>query len=365
MCINDGHVESAMNVLLISAKVENPSGGIAVWTEHYLTGCKEIENLFCDLVNVAMNGRRAACATAKRSLKDEVLRTYGIMGQLNERLKHGAYDVAHLNTNIGAFGIVRDYFIARKVAKRGIPVILHFHCDVPKWDTNFITRYFLKRILKICKMEYVLCESSRQYLRDAYGVESTKIPNFVDEDLIVQSKAIREHIRKVMFSGRVSISKGAAEIFEVAKYFPDIAFALAGEVSEEIAPLKHPDNIVLAGVQEHKTVISDLDAADLFLFPSHTEGFSLALAEAMARGLPAVATDVGANAEMLNDQGGIVVAVGDVRAMKDAVMQLDDSDIREKMSLWNLKKVKEQYETKQVMRMLIQSYENVAKKGNK
>ena len=33
-----------MNVLLISAKVENPSGGIAAWTEHYLTGCKEIEN---------------------------------------------------------------------------------------------------------------------------------------------------------------------------------------------------------------------------------------------------------------------------------------------------------------------------------
>ena len=354
-----------MNILLISARAEHPSGGIAVWTEHYLTGCKEIENLSCDLVNVAMNGRRAACATAKRSLKDEVLRTYGIMGQLNERLKHGAYDVAHLNTNIGAFGIVRDYFIARKVAKRGIPIILHFHCDVPKWDTNCITRHFLKKILKICKMEYVLCESSRRYLRDAYGVESTKIPNFLDEDLIAQSKAIREHIRKVMFSGRVSISKGAAEIFEVAKYFPDITFVLAGEVSEEIAPLKHPDNIVLAGVQEHKTVISDLDAADLFLFPSHTEGFSLALAEAMARGLPAVATDVGANAEMLEDQGGIVVAVGDFQAMKDAVMQLDDSDIREKMSLWNLKKVKEQYETKQVMRMLIQSYENVAKKGNK
>ena len=242
---------------------------------------------------------------------------------------------------------------------------MHFHCDVPKWDTNYITRHFLKRILKICKMEYVLCESSRQYLREVYGVESTKIPNFVDEDLIAPSKTIDKHIRKIMFTGRVSASKGAAEIFEVAKYFPDITFILAGEVSKEIALRKHPDNIVLAGVQEHKTVISDLDAADLFLFPSHTEGFSLALAEAMARGLPAVATDVGANAEMLEGQGGIVVAVGDVLAMKDAVMQLDDSDIRGKMSLWNLKKVKEQYETKQVMRMLIQSYENVAKKGNK
>lgn len=352
-----------MNVLLISAKAEHPSGGIAVWTEHYLNGCKEIGNLSCDLVNVAMNGRRAVCATAKRSLKDEVLRTYGIIEQLNERLKHGTYDVAHLNTSIGTFGIIRDYIIARQVVNNGIPVVLHFHCDIPKWDTNGLTRHFLKRILKICKMKYVLCESSRQYLREVYGVESTKIPNFVDEDLIAPSKVIREHIRKVMFTGRVSISKGAAEIFEVAKYFPDITFVLAGEVSEEIAPLKYPDNIELAGVQEHKAVISYLDAADLFLFPSHTEGFSLALAEAMARGLPAVATDVGANAEMLNVQGGIVVSVGDVEAMKAAILQLDDHAIREKMSLWNLKKVKEQYGTKQVMRMLIQSYKNVREKG--
>lgn len=351
-----------MNVLLISAKVENPSGGIAAWTEHYLTGCKEIENLSCDLVNVATNGRRAICATAKRSLKDEFFRTYGIIEQLNERLKHGDYDIAHLNTNIGAFGIVRDYFIARKVAKRGIPIILHFHCDVPKWDTNCITRHFLKKILKICKMEYVLCESSRRYLRDAYGVESTKIPNFVDEDLIAQSKAIREHIRKVMFSGRVSISKGAAEIFEVAKYFPDITFVLAGEVSEEIAPLKHPDNIVLAGVQKHKTVISDLDAADLFLFPSHTEGFSLALAEAMARGLPAVATDVGANAEMLENKGGVIVPVGDVEAMKVALEQMKASETRQKMSDWNRNKVRDQYETSQVIRFLMQCYKNVMRK---
>ena len=352
-----------MNVLLISAKVEHPSGGIAVWTERYLDGCKNIENFSCDLVNVAMNGRRAVCATAKRSFRDEFLRTYRIIEQLNERLKSGTYDVAHLNTSIGAFGIIRDYIIAHKVAKRGIPVILHFHCDVPKWDTNCITRHFLKSILKICKMEYVLCESSRQYLREVYGAESAKIPNFVDEDLIAPTKAIREHIQKVMFTGRVSVSKGATEIFDVAKYFPNITFILVGEVSEEIALLKHPGNIVFAGLQEHKTVICYLDAADLFLFPSHTEGFSLSLAEAMARGLPAVVTDVGANAEMLDAQGGIAVAVGDVPAMKAAISQLDDFDVRRKMSLWNLKKVKEQYSTKQVMRILIRSYQNVTEKG--
>lgn len=108
-----------MNVLLISAKAEHPNGGIAVWTAHYLTGCKDIENFSCDLVNVAMTGRRATCATAKRSLKDEIIRTYGIIRQLSERLKQGAYDIAHLNTSIGSYGIIRDYLMARKIARKG------------------------------------------------------------------------------------------------------------------------------------------------------------------------------------------------------------------------------------------------------
>lgn len=354
-----------MNILLISPKVEHPSGGIAIWTEHYLTGCKNIENFSCDLVNVAMKGRRAVCATAKRSLKDELLRTYGINKQLNERLKHGIYDLAHLNTSVGTFGIIRDYIIACKIAKKGIPVVLHFHCDIPEWCTNHVTKYFLRRILKFSKTNFVLCENSRQYLYNVFDAESMKIPNFVDEDLIAASKLIHEHIRKVIFVGRVSRDKGAVEIFEVAKHFSNITFILVGEVGEEISSLECPDNVVFAGVIERETVTAYLDDADVFLFPSHTEGFSLALAEAMARGLPVIATDVGANAEMLENKGGIVVPVGDVTAMEAALSQLNEPDVRKKMSLWNMSKVKEQYETKRVMQILVQLYKKVMEEGKK
>jgi glycosyltransferase involved in cell wall biosynthesis len=57
----------------------------------------------------------------------------------------------------------------------------------------------------------------------------------------------------------------------------------------------------------------------VFVLPSEIEGFSLALLEAMARGLPCIATDAGGNAEALSDGCGWLVPPGDVGALANAL----------------------------------------------
>lgn len=345
-----------MDVLLISVQTTDAKGGIAVWTEHYLNSAAA-HDIRCDLVNTATVGKRAHNLTAKRSIKDEWIRTRRIMKYLTQVLKSKSYDVAHLNSSIGVFGIIRDYFIAKKIAKKKIPLCVHFHCDVPFWVTNGVVKWYLKRLLKLSEHVFVLCENSRKYLQDTFDVNARKVPNFTDEDLVVAQKTISDRIQRVFFVGRVSCLKGAKEIYELSKRFPNIDFCLAGEVAEDVAIWEREENLHLLGALPHEEVLAQLDQADVFLFPSYTEGFSIALAESMARGVPSIATDVGANADMLEKFGGVIVPVGDVDAMQRAFEELAAADIREQMSNWCLEKVRTQYVTSKVMELFCEEYE--------
>ena len=343
-----------MKVLLVSVKSADAKGGIAVWTEHYLRGCKKI-GIECDLVNTAVFGKNVKQTTLKRNFLEELNRTRGIMKQLNHCLSNNDYKLAHLNTCIGLFGIIRDYYIAKKISRKGIPIVLHFHCDIPNWVNSFLVRVYLKKILRISSVNLVLCDSSYEFLK-ARRISSVKIANFVEENLIISHKEIRAELSKVCYVGRISAQKGANEIFEVAKQKPNITFNLIGDISDEIKGKIIPSNVNCCGAMSHEEVIAMLDDADVFLFPSHSEGFSLALAEAMSRGLPCIATDVGANRDMLEDKGGYIVSVGDINAIVDALAQMANLDVRKNMSAWNIKKVKECYTSGTVMKEIYTVY---------
>jgi len=72
---------------------------------------------------------------------------------------------------------------------------------------------------------------------------------------------------------------------------------------------------------------------DIYAQPSRAEGFGLAVVEAMAAGLPVVATDVGGLAEVVeNGVSGWLVAAGDSRAMAARLVELvADADARRRM----------------------------------
>ncbi len=96
---------------------------------------------------------------------------------------------------------------------------------------------------------------------------------------------------------------------------------LADDLRTEAARLGVGDGLVLAGARTEPAPL--LAAFDIFALASRAEGCSNALAEAMAAGLPVVATRVGGNVEAVEDgSSGLLVPAGDTQRLAAALDQL-------------------------------------------
>jgi glycosyltransferase involved in cell wall biosynthesis len=171
------------------------------------------------------------------------------------------------------------------------------------------------------------------------------------------------NIRRV--KGHDVFIRAAASI--VAR-FPAVSFSIAGDVLEAdyfaelqalVRDLNLSDHFYFAGgVSDlHK----HLSAADIFVLPSRSEGFSNAIVEAMAASLPVVATEVGGNAEAVKDGvNGFLVPPEDPAALSAAIIRLlsDPSQARA-MGLAGKAIAEENFTTEVMMDRITDAYKNL------
>lgn len=345
-----------MKILLLSP-LPPPSGGIARWTERYLEWCKGKHNIV--VVNTALQGERAGEAGKKRRFTDEVKRAVYVIQRTKRGLKENI-DIVHINTSCSKFGILRDWICMKVACKKKVPVITHCHCNIAdQIGTGKLAAKLFRDMVKKSEKVLVLNSSSKQYVEQIDPMKADLCPNFVLTDQIADQHEINNNIEKVVYVGDVRLSKGSDDYYALAKQNPNIEFVVVGSVTDEMLKTKKPQNVSTLGRLEAVEVEQQLNSADVFVFPSLTEGFSNALLEAMARGLPVIATNVGAAMDMIENCGGIVVPVHDFKAMQSALDNMQDAEKRKTMSEWNINKVKQCYEYNHVIEMLFHVYEEI------
>jgi glycosyltransferase involved in cell wall biosynthesis len=144
---------------------------------------------------------------------------------------------------------------------------------------------------------------------------------------------------------RLSAQKGLEVLVEAAGRLrekaglPAICFVVVGDgelrdqLLQQVAELGLEDTVRLVGARPPDEIPGWLAAADMFVLPSRYEGMSIAVMEAMASGLPVVATEVSGTAELIPDPDhGLVVPVGDAGALTAAIEELlTDPELRRRI----------------------------------
>jgi teichuronic acid biosynthesis glycosyltransferase TuaC len=186
-------------------------------------------------------------------------------------------------------------------------------------------------------------ETKKYVLR--LGADKTKtsvIYNGVDTDLFrpanknqSRKKLGLPNNRKIVLSVRRLVYKNGLDTLiesvpKVAQKHPDVLFVVAGKgpsrklVEDRIKELGISQNIKLAGFVPDEQLPLYYDAADIFMLPSASgEGLPLVLLEAMACGVPVIATKVGGTPEIVNHmKNGVLVPPIDTEAMAEATSKL-------------------------------------------
>lgn len=341
-----------MKVLLISP-LPPPKGGIAIWTEGYIDYAKQ-NKLDYGLVNTAVMGKRIKNYT-KAHFLEEIKRAFYLIGQVKKEAKTGEYTNAHLNTSCGYKGMLRDFFMVKLLKKRNIKTVLHCHCNVETaLEPKRNKKLFLK-IARLCTEIIVLNQASKNVVQKL-GFHCEKIGNFLVGKTATK-KVCAKSLSTILYVGHLLLKKGVDLIFRIAKVFPHKTFVLSGAISEDILALEKPKNIVLTGEVSRDKVFEQMQTSDLFLFPSHTEGYPTVIMEALSCGLPIVCTEVGAIPEMISDKNAVFMGVDSDDDAKNAILKLEDCSFRQAMSDANIAVAKDKFSIDSVMPKYLECYD--------
>ncbi len=216
----------------------------------------------------------------------------------------------------------------------------------------------------------VVSDHWRQTLAADYGVVADVIHNGVDADALtapadLDRAAVRSRIGadgRFLFLtvGGIEPRKGTLEMIEAMArsrelHTPSPMLAIIGghsfqdhspyreRVLERVAELElSPEtDVVQLGTVSDRQLVQWYHSADAFLFPSIKEGWGLVAMEALAAGLPLIASDIPVFREYLTDgHDALLVPPADAASLVDAMSQvMDDPDLRARLAVAGRKTV--------------------------
>jgi L-malate glycosyltransferase len=196
------------------------------------------------------------------------------------------------------------------------------------------------------------------------------LPPGVDAEEFSPAPQIEVEHPTVLFLANVVARKGIYSLLEafslLVASIPDARLIIAGDgpdlpaVLERVAKSSWRHCVEFRGRIHHANVPAMMHRSTVYCLPSHGEPFGMTAIEAMACGKPLVVTNAGGLAYLVSREGGRRVAVGDSRALAEALRELlTDRGLCARMGEHNRRVVEKTYAWPAVASRLEQIYEQV------
>ena len=285
-----------------------------------------------------------------------------------EKYQDGATNVYHYSLPIGPIPILLEFLYVISLKKVvihyikmvGKPDVLHGHFYLNGfWADYFLKKYGIRTVLTEHSSELYQEKIGffhRRLMRQAYdnanvlisvsealkrrmqrytSNEIRVIPNALAKDFYFEkSNAIKkESAFTFLFIGHVIKTKGIELLitsFEVMqKACPNISLKIVGNgnlLNKMKAYVKERDlNVSFMGEVSHSEIPFICRQCDCFVLPSEKETFGVSYIEAMACGLPVIATKCGGPEEFVNDTNGMLIPVNDAEKLLWAMQEMYES----------------------------------------
>jgi len=179
---------------------------------------------------------------------------------------------------------------------------------------------------------------------------------------ILEKFKLEKNVKLISFVGRFSFEKNLFTLIQVGpvliQEFPNLKFILIGDGEEkenlikEIKKNNLQNHFIFPGFLEKEQVYEIVSASDLFVLPSFYETFSYTVLEAMALGVPVVATKVGGIQELVKTGiNGFLVQRNNIKELKEKIKEvLKNKEIVQKFSQNGLLKAQDFSEIKMVQK---------------
>lgn len=161
------------------------------------------------------------------------------------------------------------------------------------------------------------------------GVDSQSF----SKDLLRRPSEYESGAFTVLFVGRFIKAKGVETLLEAIALIPEgnrrqmrFVFVGDGPLSKRVARSADTlGSIVLLGTIDHASIRPYFTYANAFVLPSKTEGVPISLLEAMASGVPSIASDVGGIKSQFDRESLILISPEDASGLAKAIIRLHEN----------------------------------------